>query len=28
VFIDEAKRVMPGKVIRPYVGTKFVMGTA
>ncbi len=25
VFIDEARRVMPDKVIRPYVGTQFVM---
>lgn len=28
IFIDEARRVMPDKVIRPYVGTKFVMGAA
>lgn len=26
VFVDEARRVMPDKIIRPYVGTKFVMG--
>lgn len=26
VFIEEALRQMPGKVIRPYVGTRFVMG--
>lgn len=28
VFVDEARRVMPDKIIRPYVGTKFVMGAA
>lgn len=28
VFISEAMRVMPEKVIRPYVGTRFVFGAA
>lgn len=28
VFISEALRVMPRKVVRPYVGTKLVMGEA
>lgn len=28
VFIDEARRVMPDKVIRPYVGTRFIMGAS
>jgi 7,8-dihydropterin-6-yl-methyl-4-(beta-D-ribofuranosyl)aminobenzene 5'-phosphate synthase len=28
VFIDEALRVMPGKVVRPYVGTRFTFAAA
>ena len=27
-FIEEAMRGMPGKIIRPYVGTRFTMGAA
>jgi 7,8-dihydropterin-6-yl-methyl-4-(beta-D-ribofuranosyl)aminobenzene 5'-phosphate synthase len=28
VFIAEALRVMPEKIIRPYVGTRFVFSAA
>jgi 7,8-dihydropterin-6-yl-methyl-4-(beta-D-ribofuranosyl)aminobenzene 5'-phosphate synthase len=28
VFIEEALRVMPGKVVRPYVGNRFTFASA